>query len=595
MRYPRADVRQELEMPTDASTSQDSQVHRELSQDPPHQPAAEERDRPTNLQLFQQRQEESRYFSDEDRRFLDQLKQQRQKYLRNQQLRNERLRHEQEQLQQQQQQQQQRQQSRHKQPQLQQPSRYKQPQLQQPSRYKQQKQRSQPQIQFKTQRQPPKQRPQPQTQIEQPQPPKQPEYYRESSAEMEQRLRREFNVPEDLQLPRATETTTFHESTKEEREAVVVQQELQQKQRAEECRLMQERFKKCQAASKKFREKHNIASPKSPEVHKEKQVVKHQGSKRKHREDNEDTDGECNIPGYKKFKKIGEGTYGEVFKAREIESNDPVAIKKIKASIDDGIHTTTLREIAILKLLEHNNVVRLKELVHEDSKLFMVFEYADMDLRRYMDTMGRQGITAGHIQSFMSQLLNGLHYCHGHRILHRDLKPQNLLIDRQGRLKIADLGLSRTFNIPMRTYTHHVQTLWYRAPEILLGSAQYSTAVDMWSAGCIFAELMTLSPLFPGGSQIDALFRIFEQLGTPSEKMWPGVSALPDYNERFPVFESRELKPTLERFKHYEPLPSSAFDLLESMLQYDPAKRISAIKAEDHPFFLEDLTVVKSD
>jgi serine/threonine protein kinase len=108
------------------------------------------------------------------------------------------------------------------------------------------------------------------------------------------------------------------------------------------------------------------------------------------------------------------------------------------------------------------------------------------------------------------------------------------LIDRHGRLTIADLGLSRAFGVPMRTYTHSVITLWYRAPEILLGSRHYSTAVDMWSVGCIMAEMLTTHPLFPGESQIDQLFRIFRTLGTPTEEVWPSVSTLPDYNENFP-------------------------------------------------------------
>lgn len=163
----------------------------------------------------------------------------------------------------------------------------------------------------------------------------------------------------------------------------------------------------------------------------------------------------------------------------------------------------------------------------------------------------------------MHQLLLGLHYCHANRILHRDLKPQNLLIDNTGRLVLADLGLARAFCVPMRTYTHQVIrirlvsvlewipcalpfpfssyipcfkviTLWYRPPEILLGSKHYSTAVDLWSVGCIFAEMLTMKPLFPGESQIDQLFCIFRILGTPTEERWPGVSTLPDFGVAFP-------------------------------------------------------------
>ncbi|KAI7905792.1 kinase-like domain-containing protein [Cokeromyces recurvatus] len=315
--------------------------------------------------------------------------------------------------------------------------------------------------------------------------------------------------------------------------------------------------------------------------------------KRKRNVNEDELDDPYDVEGFKKIRKIGEGTYGVVFKAREIKTNEPVALKKLKMCAYEGVPTTTLREIAILKSLNHENIIKLKDLIHKETKLFMVFEYADMDLRRYMDTMQRPGLTKNHIKSFMHQLFKGIHYCHAHRVLHRDLKPQNLLIDRQGRLMIADLGLARSFNIPLRTYTHNVVTLWYRAPEILLGSPHYSTAVDMWSAGCIMAEMMTLSPLFPGASQIDALFRIFEQLGTPTEEVWPGVSALPDYNEHFPTFKGKDIRKSLERYKDCLDFSDTAYDLLKSLLQYDPSLRISAGKAEEHPFFYDDITMVK--
>jgi len=126
-------------------------------------------------------------------------------------------------------------------------------------------------------------------------------------------------------------------------------------------------------------------------------------------------------------------------------------------------------------------------------------------------------------------LLLGVSYCHQHRVLHRDLKPQNLLINMEGELKLADFGLARAFGIPVRSYTHEVVTLWYRSPDVLLGSRKYSTPVDIWSVGCIFSEMVTGRPLFPGASNSDQLVRIFKILGTPTKKFWPGMMDLPDY------------------------------------------------------------------
>lgn len=140
----------------------------------------------------------------------------------------------------------------------------------------------------------------------------------------------------------------------------------------------------------------------------------------------------------------------------------------------------------------------------------------------------------------MHQLLDAIAYCHLNRILHRDLKPQNLLVNDEGHVKLGDFGLARCFHLPMRGYTHEVITLWYRAPEILLGAKYYGTAVDVWSLGCIHAEMMMRTPLFPGDSEIDQLYRIFKQLGTPNETVWPGVTHLPDFKAIFPKWEPKE-------------------------------------------------------
>ncbi len=209
----------------------------------------------------------------------------------------------------------------------------------------------------------------------------------------------------------------------------------------------------------------------------------------------------------------------------------------------------------------------------------------------------------------MYQLLRSIFFCHTHRVLHRDLKPQNLLIDRNGMLKLADFGLARAFGVPIRTYTHEVShftvwsslsmiqvvTLWYRAPEILLGSKMYATPVDIWSVGCIFAELIMRRPLFPGDSEIDELYKIFRCvcypclwnalltlpriLGTPSEETWPGVTKLPDFKPQFPTWKSVDLTTVVQGI---DPV---GLDLLNQMLQYDPAKRISAKRALKHPYF----------
>jgi len=288
---------------------------------------------------------------------------------------------------------------------------------------------------------------------------------------------------------------------------------------------------------------------------------------------------------YAKIEKVGEGTYGVVYKARDIRTGEIVALKKIRLEAEDeGVPSTAIREISLLKELKDDNIVRLLDIVHADQKLYLVFEFLDVDLKRYMENgnHSRIPISPQIVKKFTYQLTSGLLYCHSHRILHRDLKPQNLLIDKRDNLKLADFGLARAFGIPMRTYTHEVVTLWYRAPEVLLGSRHYSTAIDMWSVGCIFAEMiMQGQPLFPGDSEIDQIFKIFRILGTPNEEIWPGVSSLPDYKPTFPQWSRQDLSrivPTLDEV---------GLDMLKRTLTYDSAKRISAKRALAHPYFTD--------
>jgi len=296
---------------------------------------------------------------------------------------------------------------------------------------------------------------------------------------------------------------------------------------------------------------------------------------------------------FQKIEKIGEGTYGIVYKAKDKVTDQYVALKKIRLETEsEGVPSTAIREISLLKELEHPGIVQLLDVVHADQKLYLVFEFLDKDLKKFMDdyaasrrleglTDPNLGLPEPLVQSYLRQLLEGIAYCHKHRVLHRDLKPQNLLIDSTGLIKLADFGLARAFGLPVRSYTHEVVTLWYRAPEILLGSKFYSCSVDTWSLGCIAAEMLTRRPLFPGDSEIDQLFRIFRSLGTPTESSWPGVSSLQDYKPVFPRWEPQTITQVLPL-----PLSSGGHELLSKLLEYNPDRRISAKQALEHTYLL---------
>ncbi|KAE8663737.1 Cyclin-dependent kinase B1-1 [Hibiscus syriacus] len=296
---------------------------------------------------------------------------------------------------------------------------------------------------------------------------------------------------------------------------------------------------------------------------------------------------------YEKLEKVGEGTYGKVYKAKDKATGQLVALKKTRLEMDEeGVPPTALREVSLLQMLSQSlYIVRLLCVEHVDTNknggskanLYLVFEYLDTDLKKFIDSHRKcpnpRPLAPSLIQSFLFQLCKGVAHCHSHGVLHRDLKPQNLLLDKEkGILKIADLGLGRAFTVPLKSYTHEIVTLWYRAPEVLLGSTHYSTAVDMWSVGCIFAEMVRRQALFPGDSEFQQLLHIFRLMGTPTEKQWPGVTALRDWHV-YPRWEPQSLDRVVPS------LSPDGVDLLSKMLKYDPAERISAKAAMDHPYF----------
>nr|CAH0110540.1 unnamed protein product [Daphnia galeata] len=283
---------------------------------------------------------------------------------------------------------------------------------------------------------------------------------------------------------------------------------------------------------------------------------------------------------FKKIEKIGEGTYGIVYKAKDVETGKFVALKKIRLeSESEGVPSTAIREITVLKELDHPHVVKLLDVVHVEKKIFLVFEYLNQDLKKLLDSKPC-GLEPASVKSFLWQMLKGIAFCHAHRILHRDLKPQNLLVNKNGLLKLADFGLARAFGLPLRSYTHEVVTLWYKAPEVLLGAKIYTTSVDIWSVGCIYAEMLKgRTALFPGDSEIDQLFRIFRTMGTPDETCWPGVSLLPDFKPNFPKWSGSSFEEMFPR------LDSDGLNLLMKLMLYDPNKRLSARQALHHRYF----------
>nr|XP_035927378.1 cyclin-dependent kinase 14 isoform X2 [Halichoerus grypus] len=264
---------------------------------------------------------------------------------------------------------------------------------------------------------------------------------------------------------------------------------------------------------------------------------------------------------YEKLEKLGEGSYATVYKGKSKVNGKLVALKVIRLQEEEGTPFTAIREASLLKGLKHANIVLLHDIIHTKETLTLVFEYV----------------------LFLFQLLRGLSYIHQRYILHRDLKPQNLLISDTGELKLADFGLARAKSVPSHTYSNEVVTLWYRPPDVLLGSTEYSTCLDMWGVGCIFVEMIQGVAAFPGMKDIqDQLERIFLVLGTPNEDTWPGVHSLPHFKpERFTLYSSKNLRQAWNKLSYV----NYAEDLASKLLQCSPKNRLSAQAALSHEYF----------
>jgi len=285
---------------------------------------------------------------------------------------------------------------------------------------------------------------------------------------------------------------------------------------------------------------------------------------------------------YKKISFLGEGQFATVYKAEDTENDNMiVAVKKIKlghrTEAKDGINRTALREIKLLQELSHPNVLALLDIFGHKSSISLVLDHMETDLEIIIKDTSLM-LSPAHIKSFTVMTCQGLEYLHDNWILHRDMKPNNLLLDKNGVLKICDFGLAKTFGSPNRQYTHQVVTRWYRCPELLFGARNYGVGIDMWATGCILAELLLRVPFLPGESDLGQLSKIFETLGTPTEDDWPGMNALADYVEfkKFPRIPFPEI---------FSAAGDDLINLLERLFDYDPVERINATDALKHAYF----------
>jgi cyclin-dependent kinase 12/13 len=305
---------------------------------------------------------------------------------------------------------------------------------------------------------------------------------------------------------------------------------------------------------------------------------------------------------FQRRQQVGEGTYGSVFVGADKKTGEVVALKRINTEEEEnGFPITAIREVKILKALNHPNVVELKEIVtSKDSgdipkNVFMVFEYLEFDLTGIIETPEIK-LTQDHVKSWSKQLLSGVHYMHVNKIIHRDLKSSNLLINRKGELKIADWGLARSWNPEMKRLTNRVITLWYRPPELLLGAVEYTPKIDMWSVGCIIAEMFRRGGLLKGSNESTQLDLIFRLMGHPTYEEWPNVDKLCPLWKNYKPQEECDILPRKLREELKTRLPTNAIswmtphamDLIENLLAYNPDKRWSAAQGLTAEWFFDN-------
>ena len=295
---------------------------------------------------------------------------------------------------------------------------------------------------------------------------------------------------------------------------------------------------------------------------------------------------------YERGRVLGEGTFGQVYEAYRRKDQLKVAIKRLKGNDPNGgIDRTVLREIKFLQELHEPNIIKLIEVYVVDGNVHLVLEFCAYDLEKIIRDKTIL-LQTSQIKLYMKMLLESINQCHRSYIIHRDLKPANLLFDMQGNLKLSDFGLARNFGSPV-AMTSEVQTLWYRPAELLFGSNFYSSSIDMWAAGCIFAEMILRVPLFQGETDIDQLSKIFNVVGTPNEENWPNAKTLPKFI-RFEHRDPMDLRPLFSskivNTNHANDSTSrnergTPLDLLLKLLTLDPMKRLTAEQALQHKYF----------